>query len=123
MTRNRAAASWVMFADTAEARLTPTKTLTMAPQKAPSPPMSAAIVATAAPRFLTSAAMAGYETARAPEREQCERARDVELDRVFGCDGPHLQCGRRGLYDLVGAFGVEPLRTYVQHGGDGEEKR
>jgi|GEM_PF-2915952 hypothetical protein len=38
----------------------------MAPQKAPSPPISAATVATTQPRSLTSVAIAAYETARAP---------------------------------------------------------
>ena len=38
----------------------------MAPQKAPSPPTSAATVATVAPRPLTSEAIAAYETASAP---------------------------------------------------------
>ena len=38
----------------------------MAPQKAPIPPISAATVATAEPRFLASVAIAAYETASAP---------------------------------------------------------
>ena len=38
----------------------------MAPQKAPSPPTTAATVASVAPRSLTSMAMAAYETASAP---------------------------------------------------------
>jgi len=40
----------------------------MAPQKAPMPPSSAAMVATAELRCLVSVAIAGYETARAPVR-------------------------------------------------------
>ena len=38
----------------------------MAPQKAPIPPISAATVARAEPRFLASVAIAAYETASAP---------------------------------------------------------
>ena len=56
--RNRPAVACVMRAIAAEARLTPTRTLRAAPQKAPSPPISAAAVATAEPRFLASAAIA-----------------------------------------------------------------
>ena len=55
-----------MCAVAAVARLTPARTLTIAPQKAPSPPSSAATVAITHPRPRTSAAIAAYETASAP---------------------------------------------------------
>ena len=66
VTRNCAAAPRAVCAVAAAARLGKTKTLVMAPQKAPIPPISAATVASAEPRFLASAAIAAYETARAP---------------------------------------------------------
>ena len=66
VTRNCAAASRVMCADAAAARLTPTRTLTIAPQKAPRAPSAAAAVAMTHPRPRTSAAIAAYETASAP---------------------------------------------------------
>jgi hypothetical protein len=37
-------------------------------------------------------------------------------------NGQHLERRRGARYHLVGAFGVENLGTYVQQGGDGEEK-
>ena len=63
----------------------------MAPQKAPSPPISAATVARAEPRFLTSAAIAAYRDGQAAEPEKGQRARDVELSRMSGRDGQHLE--------------------------------
>jgi hypothetical protein len=64
--RIRAPASWLIPAVAAAARLMPTSTLTMAPQNAPIPPISTAMVAAVAPRFRTSMAIAAYETATAP---------------------------------------------------------
>ena len=66
VTRNCAAPSGVVWAEAAAARLGKTRTLVMAPQKAPMPPISAATVARAEPRFLVSVAIAAYETASAP---------------------------------------------------------
>ena len=55
------------------------------------------------------------------ERENGERACGIELSRVFGRDGQHLERGGRGRYHLVGALGAECLGGYVEHGGDREE--
>ena len=66
VTRNCAAAPGAVCAVAAAARLGKTRTLTMAPQKAPMLPIRAATVATAEPRSLVSVAIAAYETASAP---------------------------------------------------------
>ena len=94
----------------------------MAPQKAPMPPSSAATVAMTQPRSLDQRGDRRIRDGQRPQREEGQRAGEVELSRVAGSDGQDLERGGGGLYHLVGAFGVERPGTHIECGGDGQEK-
>jgi hypothetical protein len=80
--RIRAAASWVTCAVAAAATLMPTSTLTVAPQNAPIPPITAATAALVEPRFRTSMAIAAYETATTPSESS---VREPETKSCVEC--------------------------------------
>ena len=78
----------------------------MAPQKAPIPPISAATVASAEPRFLASPGDRGVRDGQRPQTENRERACDVEPGRVLCRDGQQLEHGGGVRCHPVGAFGA-----------------